>query len=196
MSCISPPTTDITLELALDEVDDAMSPTVISAAQAPWDILHVNEAWTKLCGYTEHDARGAPFSILQGPKTDMRRARAFFKELREENQAECSLLNYSKNGRSFLHCISSRRITDPTTGNAYFVTHSHEGRSDHERPQCAPLMDVIALSLILFTVATYLLAALSGSAFDEYSYADPFELPFSETTSTLRGFADEPWAWL
>ena len=36
------------------------------------------------------------------------------------------LINYSRSGRPFVHCLKSRRIADEDTGVEYYMTESHE----------------------------------------------------------------------
>jgi PAS domain-containing protein len=42
---------------------------VVTTAQRPFCITHVNDAWTKLCGYEIDECKGQNLSLLQGPKT-------------------------------------------------------------------------------------------------------------------------------
>ena len=96
----------LTLEAAKETVDDSLTPCVLSKPNG--EILHVNEAWTNLCGFSQSEACGQTFAILQGPSTDWIRAKAFVQHLHAFNSAECQLVNYTKDGTPFVHCISSR----------------------------------------------------------------------------------------
>ena len=40
--------------------------------------------------------------------------------------ASVKLINYSRSGRPFVHCLKSRRIADEDTGVEYYMTESHE----------------------------------------------------------------------
>jgi len=113
------------LDLACAEADDSLSACVIAHASPPYEILHANEAWTRQCGYSVDDVYGEHFSTLQGPSTDNAEAAAFVRRLHSQNQADCVLVNYTKDGREFLHHLSARNITDPASGSSFFFTQSH-----------------------------------------------------------------------
>ena len=53
------------MELAIAEMEDAQAAMVISSTTAPWQIIHVNEAWSNLCGYSKTEAVGKNFDMLR-----------------------------------------------------------------------------------------------------------------------------------
>ena len=56
----------------------------------------------------------------QGPETDMREARAFAEACRV-GDASTTLTNYCKDGSTFTHSITSRRVVDPASGRVYYL---------------------------------------------------------------------------
>ena len=85
------------------------------------------------------EALGKTPSILQGELTSKRKARIYAQQvlanrtLSEDNgfaarqaTSTVKLVNYAKDGRPFVHHLSTRRVMDEDTGVEYFVTESHE----------------------------------------------------------------------
>ena len=64
-------------------------------------IIHTNEAWTRLCGYTDRECRGQTLSILRGRRTDARVAKEVAACARSGAEVEALLINYTKWGREF-----------------------------------------------------------------------------------------------
>ena len=112
---------------------------IITETKAPGRIIACNAAWTQLCGYAPEDALGKTPRMLQGKDTSVCKARSFTRQCHqnkirsEENvfaawqgRARTKLVNYTKNGRAFVHCLQTRRVMDEDTGEEFFMTESHE----------------------------------------------------------------------
>lgn len=69
-------------------------------------IVYVNDAFTKMTGYTAQEVVGKTPRILQGPKTDKEELKKLSTALRLWKPYEVTLLNYKKNGEEFWGCIS------------------------------------------------------------------------------------------
>ena len=52
----------------MEKTDEAR---IITSATMPFEIVHINEPWTKLCGFTEEDLKGKTCKVLQGPESDI-----------------------------------------------------------------------------------------------------------------------------
>lgn len=63
--------------------------------------LFVNEAMCEMCAYARQDMLGRSPRMLQGPETDLARARAFRDELEAEGRATVRLTNYRGDGRPY-----------------------------------------------------------------------------------------------
>jgi len=126
-------------ESMLESMANAAAPMIVTESCAPGRIVACNNRWNTLCGYAPEEALGKPPSILQGPRTSRTKAREFSQRVHEEKsyyfdhgfasrQAATSvkLVNYTKSGRPFVHCLRARRVMDEDTGVDYFVTTSYE----------------------------------------------------------------------
>jgi len=69
-------------------------------------ILYVNEAFTKMTGYTSEEVIGKTPRILQGPKTDKNELKKLSTALRNCQPCEMTVVNYKKNGEEFWIHIS------------------------------------------------------------------------------------------
>ena len=65
-------------------------------------IVFVNEAFTKMTGYTEGDFIGEPVEILHGAKTDQQVVNKIGKALNEKKQLSSEIVYYKKDGSQFL----------------------------------------------------------------------------------------------
>ena len=87
-----------TEEAAKHEAHEAR---VITQADAPHAILHVNAAWTELCGYTFDECRGRSLAILQGPKTDRTTVSELMHDVAHRRASHMVVTNYNKRGEPF-----------------------------------------------------------------------------------------------
>ena len=68
-------------------------------------MLHVNPAWTALCGYTDDECRGRTLRIIQGPDTDARGLALLMRDIAERRPSSVVLTNYHKNGTPFTNFL-------------------------------------------------------------------------------------------
>lgn len=64
-------------------------------------ILYVNEAFTRMTGYTPEEVIGKTPMILYGPKTDRTILKEMGEAIRKWESFECTIINYKKNGEEF-----------------------------------------------------------------------------------------------
>mgnify|MGYP001031691765 CR=1 FL=1 len=64
-------------------------------------IIYVNDAFTKMTGYTPEEVLGKSPRILQGPKTDKAELARLGKALRNWEPCKITIINYKKNGEEF-----------------------------------------------------------------------------------------------
>ncbi|MCH8567838.1 MAG: PAS domain S-box protein [Balneolales bacterium] len=64
-------------------------------------ILYVNEAFTKMTGYTADEVIGKTPRILQGPKSDKSELARLGRAIRNWESCEITTINYKKNGEEF-----------------------------------------------------------------------------------------------
>ena len=108
-------------------------PCVVNASVPPYEVLAMNAAWSKLCGYGEESLGDSPSKLLQGAGTDRKKAAQFTSQLMDAGAAATTLLNYRNDGTAFVHRIHSMR--DSTTDA--FITRSCE--VDPQDPVATPI---------------------------------------------------------
>ena len=90
---------------------------VITLAKPPYLIVSVNEAWTRLTGYTQLDAEGKDLSILHGEKTDLDAGNRAGTPVHDfghvaQGHSACSVnVHYDINRRAFLNFMCSYPLT-------------------------------------------------------------------------------------
>ena len=91
---------------------------VITLAKAPYAIVSVNEAWTKVTGYTQLDVEGKDLSILQGERTNPNAGQRSGYPVHDfasvsRGISACSVnINYDKENREFLNFVCSYPLTN------------------------------------------------------------------------------------
>ena len=94
-------------------VDGSEVPIVVTKSE-DGAIVHANEAWCDMCGYTLDEARGKTNKdLLQGPGTDLREARAMVAALRSgAAKSRAMLFNYKKDRSPFWNDLLITHIGD------------------------------------------------------------------------------------
>ena len=88
---------------------------VITSAEIPFLVENVNDAWTKLCGYNEHEVIGRSFRLLQGAKTDAAATEHLCQSAKNRTSAETVVYNYRKDGSLFRNYIQIFPLKDPSS---------------------------------------------------------------------------------
>ena len=103
---------------------EALAPStdarVITTADDNFEIHHVNEAWTRLCGYSNEECYGNTLKMIQGEATDKQVTKELVHLLRQGKSAKAILVNYDKWGRRFNNNLSVEPIVSKDTGE---ITH-------------------------------------------------------------------------
>ena len=105
---------------------------VVCETEPPNHIVACSKHWSDLCGFPAAEAIGLTPKILQGACTDQDVARDFRDRIYAENAGapvHAEILNYTKQGRTFHHCLETTRVTDASDGVHYFCTESFERRT-------------------------------------------------------------------
>lgn len=82
-------------------------------------ILYVNEAFTRMTGYTAEEVIGKTPRILQGPDTDQQELARLKKALKKWEPCDIEVLNYKKNGEPFWNNFT----VAPVANEAGWYTH-------------------------------------------------------------------------
>ncbi|GGD92663.1 PAS domain S-box protein [Planktosalinus lacus] len=90
------------LQSVITHTNDAVLITEAEPQDAPGPrIVYVNDAFTRMTGYTAAEVIGQSPRILQGPKSDRAELARLGKALRNWEPCEITTLNYKKNGEEF-----------------------------------------------------------------------------------------------
>ena len=90
------------LESVITNTTDAILITEAEPFDEPGPrILYVNEAFTKMTGYTAEEVIGKTPRILQGPKSDKAELKRLGEAIRRWESYEITTINYKKNGEEF-----------------------------------------------------------------------------------------------
>lgn len=104
---------DVTEKLKIEEQLKLMESVVVNASDSvviteadPFDenghrIIYVNEAFTKMTGYTSEEVVGKTPKLLQGPKSDKLALLGLSKALKRWESYTITMINYKKNGEEF-----------------------------------------------------------------------------------------------
>lgn len=106
-------------------ITEALAPSTEARVLTDADgfrIQHVNDAWTRLCGYSKEESHGKPLSILQGHATDKKAVKDVTHLLREGKSVEAVLTNYNKSGRKFHnHLTIEPVVCSQTNATTHFI---------------------------------------------------------------------------
>lgn len=110
------------LESVITNTNDAV---LITEAE-PFDdsgprILYVNEAFTRLTGYTAEEVIGKTPRILQGPNSNKAELARLGKALRNWEPCEITTINYKKNGEEFWINFSISPVADETGWYTHWI---------------------------------------------------------------------------
>ncbi|MES2275891.1 MAG: PAS domain S-box protein [Bacteroidota bacterium] len=101
------------LESVITHTNDAVLITEAEPFDEPGPrILYVNDAFTRMTGYTAEEVIGKTPRILQGPKSDKKELKRLSDALRKWQPCEISTINYKKNGEEFWLNFSVSPVAD------------------------------------------------------------------------------------
>jgi len=95
-----------------DAVRDSEDARVVTTAKRPFVIEHVNDAWTKLCGFTAEEAVGKTLAILQGPDTEKGEVADLIRGCEDGHATSALLTNYTKEGDKFQNFLRVFPLTE------------------------------------------------------------------------------------
>lgn len=103
------------LESVITNTRDAILITEAEPQDEPGPrIIFVNEAFTKMTGYTSAEVIGKTPRILQGPKTDRKELDRLKESLLAWKPCEITVINYKKNGEEFWINLTVTPVADET----------------------------------------------------------------------------------
>ena len=108
------------LESVITNTNDAVLITEAEPFDEPGPrILYVNNAFTKMTGYTAEEVIGKTPRMLQGPKSDKNELHELGEKLRNWEPYEITTLNYKKNGDEFWNNFT----VSPVANDSGWFTH-------------------------------------------------------------------------
>ncbi|MDE3235445.1 MAG: PAS domain S-box protein [Bacteroidota bacterium] len=101
------------LESVITNTNDAVLITEAEPFDEPGPkIVYVNEAFTRMTGYTAEEIIGNTPRILQGPKSDKGELKKLSEAIRKWESCEITTINYKKNGEEFWINFSVSPVAD------------------------------------------------------------------------------------
>lgn len=101
------------LESVVTKTKDAVLITEAESLDEPGPrIIYVNDAFTKMTGYSAKEIIGKSPRILQGPNSDKKELEKLSNALRKWETCEITTINYKKNGDEFWINISMTPVSD------------------------------------------------------------------------------------
>ena len=89
--------------------DDMPEALVVTSAQAPYEVLDVNPAWTALCGYAREEVVGETLAVLHG---DAGALAGLMAAVASGRRGEAAVLNERKDGSKFLNWLRVSPLFD------------------------------------------------------------------------------------
>lgn len=88
-------------ESVITNSTDSVLITGAKETEEGYEIVFVNEAFTKMTGYTKKEVIGKTPKLLQGPKTNKKALERLDRALKNFKPCEIEVINYKKNGEEF-----------------------------------------------------------------------------------------------
>jgi PAS domain S-box-containing protein len=85
-------------------------------------IIYVNEAYTRMSGYTKYELMGASPRISQGPETDINEIRRLKEAIELKQPCEIEVINYTKQGKEYWVSQSNAPIADASGEITHWIS--------------------------------------------------------------------------
>lgn len=115
---------------------------IVTTPSRPYNIVHVNAAWEKLCGYTRSEVIGKELDFLQGEETNIKVINASLKKLSDPNNhnyedvMDIYTMNHKKDGKLYTnHVTMGKMKLNETTSDVEFLV----GVLEEVKPEDVPL---------------------------------------------------------
>jgi len=100
------------LESVVINATDAVLITTGHSEGSGQSIIYVNEAFTRMSGYTKSELMGASPRISQGPETDINEINKLKNAIENKQPCEIEVINYTKQGKEYWVSQSNAPIAD------------------------------------------------------------------------------------
>ena len=132
------------LESVITNTTDAIIITDAESLDSPGPrILYVNEAFTKMTGYTAEEVIGKTPRILQGPDSDPETVAMLSQALRKWQPTQITLLNYKKNGDEFWINMAINPVADENGWFSHWIAIERDvTEEEHKKLELALLSKI------------------------------------------------------
>ncbi len=138
------------LESVITNTKDAILITEAEPFDEPGNkIIYVNEAFTKMTGYTAEEVIGKNSRILQGPNTDREELAQIDKALRNWESCECTVINYKKNGEEFWINFSMTPVANEMGWYTHWIAIERDVTGQKQKELEKELLSKISLNFII-----------------------------------------------
>ncbi|SDA58739.1 PAS domain S-box-containing protein [Algoriphagus alkaliphilus] len=135
------------LERVITNTKDALLITEAEHFDEPGNrIIYVNEAFTKMTGYTAEEVIGKTPRILQGPNTNKEELARIGKALRNWESCECTVINYKKNGEEFWINFSSSPVANEMEWYTHWIAIERDVTEQKNKELEKELLNKISLN--------------------------------------------------
>jgi len=97
---------DSSMNDVIEQSNSIEEAIVITESHAPFHIIHVNNTWENLCGYTKEEVQNRTLRFIQGALTDSKKLFDLGQALKSNLSHHTKLINYKKNGSAFLNDLT------------------------------------------------------------------------------------------
>ncbi len=110
------------LESVITNSKDAVVITdAVSSDESGPKIMYVNEAFTKMTGYTREEILGKTFKLLHGPETDQKIMAKLYKAVEHWEPCEIEVINYKKNREPYWVNFTAVPVPDNKGSYSHWV---------------------------------------------------------------------------
>ena len=109
-----------------DVLANTVDPIVLCDRHFPHQIIHPNQPWLEMCGYTLEEVEGLTNKILTGPETDGDAIADLLRCVRNEEPSVQTVVNYKRGGLRFLNQVKTLPVYDENDELAAFMSMLHE----------------------------------------------------------------------
>jgi len=101
---------------------NSTDPIVLCDSAFPHQIVHANQAWLEMCGYTLEEVEGLTNKILTGPETDEEAIADMLSKVRRKEPSLQTLVNYKAGGQRFINQVRTVPVYDEMDDLAAFMS--------------------------------------------------------------------------
>jgi len=112
-------------------LNNSTDPLVLCSATYPHQILHPNQPWLEMCGYSLEEVEGLTNKILTGAETDPDAIAHLLECVRRAEPSVQTLVNYKKGGVRFVNQVRVLPVYDEHDEVAAFASMLHEVNQSH-----------------------------------------------------------------